>query len=113
MKVIERWKLSSDESYPVMKAKIVEEVEKSDGLWRFACGDVYYLAGGWRKTKKMEFKQKTPFEIWYRPDLFSREGLNRKLSQEKQKKDVNEIWQKNKEKSFIQQSSECCPHRQT
>ena len=24
-----------------MKVEIVEEVERSDGLWRFACGDVY------------------------------------------------------------------------
>ena len=78
-------------------------------IW-YSCS--FYLAGGWRKTKNMEFKQKTPFEIWYRPDLFSREGLNRKLSQEKQEKEEYEIWQKNKEKLFIQQSSECCPHRQ-
>ena len=26
-----------------MKVKIVKEVKKSDGLWRFACGDVFYL----------------------------------------------------------------------
>ena len=25
-----------------MKVKIVEEVKRSDGLWRFACGDVFY-----------------------------------------------------------------------
>ena len=24
-----------------MKVKIVEEVKRSDGLWRFACGDVF------------------------------------------------------------------------
>ena len=24
-----------------MKVKIVKEVKKSDGLWRFACGDVF------------------------------------------------------------------------
>ena len=26
-----------------MKVKIVEEVKRSDGLWRFACGDVFYF----------------------------------------------------------------------
>ena len=40
MEVILRWKLSCDESYLVMKVKIVKEVKMSDGLWRFACGDV-------------------------------------------------------------------------
>ena len=43
-KVIKWWKLSSDESYLVMKVKEVEiakEVIRSDGWWRFACGDVY------------------------------------------------------------------------
>ena len=43
MKVTLRWKLSSDESYLVMKVKIGKEVKKSDGLWRFACGDVFFL----------------------------------------------------------------------
>ena len=41
MKVSLWWKLASDESYLVMKVKIVKEVKKSDGLWRFACGDVF------------------------------------------------------------------------
>ena len=41
MKVILWWKLFSDESYLVMKVKFVKEVKRSDGLWRFACGDVY------------------------------------------------------------------------
>ena len=44
MKVIQWWKLPSDESYLVMKVKIVKEVKRSDGLWRFACGDVLYEA---------------------------------------------------------------------
>ena len=26
-----------------MKVRIVKEVKRSDGLWRFACGDVYHL----------------------------------------------------------------------
>ena len=42
MKVVQWWKLSSDESDLVMKVKIVKEVKKSDGLWRFACGDVFF-----------------------------------------------------------------------
>ena len=25
-----------------MKVKIVKEVKRSDGLWRFACGDVFW-----------------------------------------------------------------------
>ena len=41
MKLIWWWKLYSDESYLVMKVKEVEIVLKSDGWWRFACGDVY------------------------------------------------------------------------
>ena len=44
MKFIWRWKLSSDESYLVMKVEEVEiakEVVRSVGWWRFACGDVY------------------------------------------------------------------------
>ena len=40
MKDMEWQKLSGDESYLVMKVKIVKEVKRSDGLWRFACGDV-------------------------------------------------------------------------
>ena len=40
MKVIYWWKLPSDKSYLVMKVKIVQEVKRSDGLWRFACGDI-------------------------------------------------------------------------
>ena len=28
-----------------MKVKIVKEVKKSDGLWRFACGDVLVSEG--------------------------------------------------------------------
>ena len=39
IKVIYWWKLASDESYLVMKVIIVKEVKRSDGLWRFACGD--------------------------------------------------------------------------
>ena len=38
-------KLSSDKSHIVNKArevKIVKEVKRSDGLWRFACGDVLF-----------------------------------------------------------------------
>ena len=45
MKVILWWKLSSDESYLVKKIKEVEiakEVIRSDGWWRFACGDVFF-----------------------------------------------------------------------
>ena len=42
MKLIWWWKLYSDESYLVMKVKEVEIVLKSDGWWRFACGDVSY-----------------------------------------------------------------------
>ena len=42
MKLIWWWKLYSDESYLVMKVKEVEIVLKSDGSWRFACGDVFY-----------------------------------------------------------------------
>ena len=34
-------KFTSDESYLVMKVRIVKEVKRSDGLWRFACGDVF------------------------------------------------------------------------
>ena len=26
-----------------MKVKIVKEVKRSDSLWRFACGDVYFF----------------------------------------------------------------------
>ena len=40
MKVTLGWNWSSDESYLVMKVRIVKEVKRSDGLWRFACGDV-------------------------------------------------------------------------
>ena len=46
MKVIVWWKLLCDESYLVMKVKevgIAKEVKRSDGLWRFACGDVLSL----------------------------------------------------------------------
>ena len=32
--------LTTQKSYLVMKVKIVQEVKRSDGLWRFACGDV-------------------------------------------------------------------------
>ena len=35
--------MASDENYLVMKVKIVKEVKRSDGLWRFACGDVLYV----------------------------------------------------------------------
>ena len=28
-----------------MKVRIVKEVKRSDGLWRFACGDVFYIHG--------------------------------------------------------------------
>ena len=28
-----------------MKVKIVKKVKRSDGLWRFACGDVFFLYG--------------------------------------------------------------------
>ena len=41
MKVILWWKLASDENKLVMKVEIVKEVKRSDGLWRFACGDVF------------------------------------------------------------------------
>ena len=44
MKVILWWKLSNDESYQVMKVKEVEiakKVIRSDGWWRFACGNVW------------------------------------------------------------------------
>ena len=37
--------MSSDESYLVMKVIIVKEVKRSDGLWRFACGDVLCFIG--------------------------------------------------------------------
>ena len=43
MKVIKWGKFSSDESYLVMKVKEVETAKaviRSDGWWRFACGDV-------------------------------------------------------------------------
>ena len=40
MKLIWWWKLFSDESYLVMKVKEDVIVLKSDGWWRFACGDV-------------------------------------------------------------------------
>ena len=40
-KVILWWNSSCDESYLVMKVKIVKEVKRSDSLWRFACGDVF------------------------------------------------------------------------
>ena len=43
MKVTSWWKLSSDESYLVVKVKIVKEVKRSVGLWRFACGDVLLI----------------------------------------------------------------------
>ena len=60
MKVILSWKLSSDESYHVtcdeiylvMKVIILVikdillwklNIQRSDGLWRFACGDVLLL----------------------------------------------------------------------
>ena len=43
MKVSWWWKLASDEGYLVMKFKIVKEVKRSDGLWRFACGDVFLI----------------------------------------------------------------------
>ena len=42
MKDIKWWKFTSDEIYLVVKVKIVQEVKMSDGLWRFACGDVLY-----------------------------------------------------------------------
>ena len=42
MKVIKWWKLSSDGSHQVMKVEITKEVIRSDGWWRFACGDVLY-----------------------------------------------------------------------
>ena len=32
--------MACDEKYRVMKVIIVKEVKRSDGLWRFACGDV-------------------------------------------------------------------------
>ena len=41
MKVMCGWKLFGDVSYLVIKVKIVKEVKRSDGLWRFACGDVF------------------------------------------------------------------------
>ena len=40
MKFILWWKLASDENKLVMKVEIVKEVNRSDGLWRFACGNV-------------------------------------------------------------------------
>ena len=46
MKVIYWWKLSTDEIYVVMKVNIDKEVKRSDGLWRFACGDVFTLSLG-------------------------------------------------------------------
>ena len=46
MKASYWWKLASDESYLMMKVKIVREVKRSDGLWRFACGDVFLQALG-------------------------------------------------------------------
>ena len=36
---------SCQESKIVKEAKIVKEVKRSDGSWRFACGDVYPQAG--------------------------------------------------------------------
>ena len=45
MKVVKWWKSPSDESYLVMEVKEVEiakEVKRSDGWWRFACGDVSF-----------------------------------------------------------------------
>ena len=39
MKVIQSWKLSSDESY---------NSQRSDDLWRIACGDVFFWA--WSQT---------------------------------------------------------------
>ena len=44
MKVIKWWMFSSDESYLVMKVRMVKEVKRSDGLWRFACGDVFFFS---------------------------------------------------------------------
>ena len=43
MKVISWRNSSSYESYLVMKVEIGNEVKRSDGLWRFACGDVYTI----------------------------------------------------------------------
>jgi len=46
MKVILWWKLSCDESYLVMKVlevEIAKEVIRSNGWWRFACGDVFHV----------------------------------------------------------------------
>ena len=48
MKLIWWWKLYSDESYLVMKVKEVEIVLKSDGWWRFACGDVFFQRYIWK-----------------------------------------------------------------
>ena len=32
-----------------MKVEIVKEVQRSDGLWRFACGDVFVLVTVWQR----------------------------------------------------------------
>ena len=36
-----------------MKVKIVKEVKRSDGLWRFASGDVYFITGSVKVQKKI------------------------------------------------------------
>ena len=75
MKVILWWKLSSDKSYLVIKfssdksclwikVRIDKEVKRSDGLWRFACGDVSEegSAGLFKTDKKKSFQL---FLCWF------------------------------------------------
>ena len=81
MKVIKWWKLSCDKSYLVKKVKEVEiakEVIRSDGWWRFACGDVLIvyiiylfseLLGNF--MKKWDFKPK----LWCNVNGFQLEIL--------------------------------------
>ena len=40
-----------------MKVKIVKEVKKSDGLWRFACGDVSIWEIPLRERKKTRARE--------------------------------------------------------
>ena len=54
MKVSLWWKLACDESYVLMKVRIVKEVKRSDGLWRFACGDVFKEASKLRNKDDPE-----------------------------------------------------------
>ena len=62
-----------------MKVKIVKEVKRSDGLWRFACGDVF-LQKDIVHPKPFDFEiscqcQKS-FAIW----KFSAPGLQRAVT---------------------------------